>query len=132
MVWIILTSEDSERGKIGGERQPASNKGLRSTSGKNAPSSCKPIPTGATPVVDLNKCEAKGECVRVCPYDVFEIRVITREERSKLSLFGKIKSRTHGERKAFVVRGDSCHTCGLCVTECPEGAIKLFVRQARV
>ncbi len=119
---------NSNEVRLGGDHQPAEREGLASGESKNIPPSCKPVPTGATPVVDINRCEAKGECVRVCPYDVFEIRVLGSNERSQLTLAGKIKSRFHGNRKAFVVRGYACHSCGLCVTECPESAIKLVAR----
>jgi 4Fe-4S ferredoxin len=42
-----------------------------------------------------------------------------------LSFIGKIKTRVHGNKKAYVVQPDLCHACGLCVTACPEKAIKL-------
>jgi ferredoxin len=35
---------------------------------------CKEGPKAVVPVVDLNKCEGKNDCVEVCPYDVFEMR----------------------------------------------------------
>jgi len=77
------------------------------------------------PVIDPNRCEAKGDCVRVCPYDVFEIRQLTPAERGTLSWVGRIKTWAHGNRQAFVVHPDACHACGLCVTACPEHAIRL-------
>ena len=42
-----------------------------------------------------------------------------------MSLIGKLKARVHGNRQAFVVHAEACHACGLCVTACPEKAIKL-------
>ena len=55
---------------------------------ESVPRSCKPAPTGQVPVVDRNRCEAKEDCVQVCPYDVFEVRVLTPEERAGVSLRG--------------------------------------------
>jgi 4Fe-4S ferredoxin len=88
-------------------------------------SDCKETPSRVRPIVDLNKCEAKGPCVEKCPYDVFEIKPISKEDRSSLSFTGKLKTLVHGPNKAFVVKPDMCHACGLCVTACPEDAIKL-------
>jgi 4Fe-4S ferredoxin len=77
------------------------------------------------PVVDHGRCEAKRDCVRVCPYDVFELGVLSPEERKKLSFVGKLKALGHGGRQAFAVRAQACHGCGLCVEACPEKAIRL-------
>ena len=77
------------------------------------------------PVIDARRCEAKAACVKVCPYDVFEVRVLTKDERAELSLLGKLKAWAHGNRRAFAVRADACHACGLCVRACPEQAIVL-------
>jgi NAD-dependent dihydropyrimidine dehydrogenase PreA subunit len=80
------------------------------------------------PVIDRNRCEGKEDCVRVCPYDVFEIATIGPAERKGLSWIGRIKALAHGGRQAFAVRADACHACGLCVTACPEKAIQLARR----
>jgi 4Fe-4S ferredoxin len=77
------------------------------------------------PVIDRNRCEAKADCVEVCPFQVFEIRKLTPEERSGLSLIGRLKLFAHGGKQAFAVRAEDCHSCGLCVTACPEKAIRL-------
>lgn len=86
--------------------------------------SCKE-PGRLRPRVDLAKCEGKADCVRVCPYDVFAVDVLPVEQRAQLSTLARLKSWAHGHEKAFVVKGDDCHACGLCVTACPEQAIKL-------
>ena len=86
---------------------------------------CAPDPGRVAPVIDRNRCEAKGDCVRVCPFDVFEIGVIGPDERRGLSLVGRVKAFAHRGRQAFAVRAESCHACGLCVTACPERAIRL-------
>jgi NAD-dependent dihydropyrimidine dehydrogenase PreA subunit len=77
------------------------------------------------PVIDRNRCEGKADCVRVCPYQVFEIRKLTAEQRSTLSLRGKIKAFAHGNKQAFLANPDNCHACGLCVDACPEQALTL-------
>jgi NAD-dependent dihydropyrimidine dehydrogenase PreA subunit len=76
-------------------------------------------------VVDRNRCEGKQECVRVCPYGVFEIRRLAAEDRALLSLPGKLKAWAHGNRQAFVVRPADCHACQLCIKACPEHALRL-------
>jgi 4Fe-4S ferredoxin len=77
------------------------------------------------PLVDLAKCEGKSDCVRVCPYDVFAVDVLPKDQRAALSFFARLKSAAHGHKKAFVVQPDKCHACGLCVQACPEKAITL-------
>ena len=91
---------------------------------------CRGEPGVVAPVVDVNRCEAKEDCVRVCPYDVFEMRDLTREDRAAMSLLGKLKAWAHGNRQAFVVRPDACHACNLCVDACPESAIRLAPNRA--
>jgi NAD-dependent dihydropyrimidine dehydrogenase PreA subunit len=76
-------------------------------------------------MIDRNRCEAKADCVRVCPYDVFEIRPLAAADRVALSLVGRVKAFVHGNKQAYVVRGGDCHACRLCVDACPEDAIRL-------
>jgi 4Fe-4S ferredoxin len=77
------------------------------------------------PVVDTGRCEGKEDCVRVCPYDVFEVRRLTGEGWRGLAPLTRFKVWAHGGKQAFVVNGDQCHSCGLCVAACPEHAIRL-------
>ena len=87
---------------------------------------CKHAAGAVRPVIDRNRCEGKEDCVRVCPYNVFEIAVIGDADKHEMSALGRIKAFFHGGRQAFAVRADSCHGCGLCVAKCPEKAIKLL------
>jgi NAD-dependent dihydropyrimidine dehydrogenase PreA subunit len=82
-------------------------------------------PGRVVPVIDRNRCEAKGPCVAACPYDVFEIRPIGPAEKAGMSAIGRLKAWAHGNKQAFVVRPDACHACGACVPACPERAIRL-------
>ena len=86
---------------------------------------CKQPPKIVAPVVDPHKCEGAGDCEQVCPYGVFALRKLTKPELKSLPLGPWIKVLVHGGKQAFVVKGDECHACGLCVTACPEKAIRL-------
>jgi len=55
------------------------------------------------PKVDLKKCTGDGNCVAVCPSNVYELK----------------------KGKSFVARPKDCTECGLCVSNCPTGAITL-------
>jgi NAD-dependent dihydropyrimidine dehydrogenase PreA subunit len=87
------------------------------------PPDCKA--TGTVPVIDRARCEGKRECVKVCPYDVFEVRRIDDADFRALSMLGKLKSIAHRRQTAYTPRADACRACGLCVTACPEKAISL-------
>jgi NAD-dependent dihydropyrimidine dehydrogenase PreA subunit len=86
---------------------------------------CKAEPGVFHPVVDRALCEGKKDCVRVCPYDVFEVRRIEDEDFAQLGFFARLKSRAHGRLTAYTPHADACRACGLCVEACPEKAIKL-------
>jgi NAD-dependent dihydropyrimidine dehydrogenase PreA subunit len=88
------------------------------------PPECKE-PGRLIPVIDTRRCEAKEDCVRVCPYHVFTVRKLTDEERSSLGVLTRFKVFVHGGKQAFVERPGDCHACGECVKACPEKAIKL-------
>jgi 4Fe-4S ferredoxin len=85
---------------------------------------CKQPPGTVAPQIDRTRCEGK-DCLAVCPYDVFEIRVLDKDERRALPFLARIKATVHGNRQAFAVRAEACHACGLCVKACPETAIRL-------
>jgi 4Fe-4S ferredoxin len=86
---------------------------------------CKFAASVMIPVIDPMRCEAKGPCVRVCPYDVLSIAAVSREAKAKLPLLGRMKLFVHGSKQAFVQTPGACHGCGLCVQACPEKAIRL-------
>jgi NAD-dependent dihydropyrimidine dehydrogenase PreA subunit len=86
---------------------------------------CKHSAGVVAPRIDRTRCEGKEDCKAVCPYDVFDIRVLSREERRALPFLARMKAAVHGNRQAFAVRADACHACGRCVAACPEHAIRL-------
>ena len=94
----------------------------------NEQADCKHDPGVMLPVIDRNRCEAKEDCVRVCPFDVFEIRPLGSEEKRALSWKGWLKAWAHGHRQAFAVRSDACQGCARCIEACPEGPIRLARR----
>jgi 4Fe-4S ferredoxin len=81
------------------------------------------------PVIDRNRCEGKSACVEVCPYRVFELRILEPHDRAALSLVGRLKTWAHGGKQAYAVGSEDCHACGLCVAACPEQAIRLMPAQ---
>ena len=86
---------------------------------------CKQMPGVIAPVVDLKRCEGKGDCLEVCPENVFEIRRIDELDYVSLDLLQRLKLRVHGMKVAYTPNANACRACGLCVTACPERAIKL-------
>lgn len=89
---------------------------------------CRAQPGEFVPVIDRNECEAKGDCVEVCPYHVFEVRRIEQSDWAKLSFKGKLKVWGHGRKTAYMPGLDECKACGLCVVACPEEALTLVRR----
>ncbi len=90
-----------------------------------APDDCRERAGRVMPAVDRNRCEGSADCVRVCPFGVFEIGVLSEADRAGLSLRGRLKAWAHGGRQAQVVRASECHACRRCIEACPERALSL-------
>ena len=86
---------------------------------------CRAAPATWRPRVELARCEGKGDCVDVCPYDVFVVRRLDDADFAALGVLGKLKSLAHGRKGAYTPLADACQACGLCVVACPEDAIRL-------
>lgn len=91
----------------------------------NPDKECKYDAGEMIPVVNKTKCEAKDKCTAVCPYNVFELRFASPEDKIGLNFFVKLKIKAHGNKQAYVVNGKDCHACSDCIQACPEHAIKL-------
>lgn len=89
------------------------------------PPRCKAEPGRFKPVVDATRCEGKGDCAVVCPYDVFEIGRLPDAQFAVMPLHVKFKLWAHGRQTAFTPNLDACRACGSCVSACPEHAITL-------
>jgi len=59
-----------------------------------------------------HKCTACMTCVRACPNHIIDIRVTTREDKTK-------------HIDVWQYEGGACMMCGLCVEACPFDAIKM-------
>ena len=86
---------------------------------------CLQPPGAFRPVINRNRCEGKADCQRVCPVGVFVVGTLPVEERTGISLMGKLKGMAHKWQQAILVNPGACEACGLCVKACPEQAITL-------
>ncbi len=94
-------------------------------SGRHARPACAQEPGYIAPFVDFKRCEGKGECVRVCPENVFQLRRIEAADDESMPLLNRFKLRLHGMNVAYTPNSEACRSCGLCVSACPEKAITL-------
>jgi NAD-dependent dihydropyrimidine dehydrogenase PreA subunit len=90
-----------------------------------SPATCRQESGVIAPTVDFGRCEGKGDCVRVCPEDVFHLQRIDHTDYRDLSRLQRFKLRVHGMKVAYTPNADACRGCSLCVTACPEQAITL-------
>jgi electron transport complex protein RnfB len=72
----------------------------------------------ALPVVDPELCTACGDCVEVCPLDLF---VLVPESQK---VFVQCNTPLSGEAAMRGCRA-ACDTCGRCVADAPEGTIEI-------
>ena len=72
-----------------------------------------------TPLVDHGRCEAKSDCVVVCPADVFEVRRIDDGDFNGLPFLAKLRVLAHRRRTAYTPNADACRAWGLSVVACP-------------
>jgi NAD-dependent dihydropyrimidine dehydrogenase PreA subunit len=86
---------------------------------------CRQPPGIIRPVVNPARCEGKAACVEVCPVDVFEIVRIPDDTYKGLPRLAKFKVWAHGMKTAATPNAAACESCGLCVSACPENAIRL-------
>ncbi len=86
---------------------------------------CRAAPGELVPLVDRSRCEGKADCVRVCPFHVFEVRRMEPWDFARLGPLAKLKSIAHGRKTAYTPAAAACEACGKCVAACPERAIKL-------
>jgi len=56
------------------------------------------------PVIDHGRCEAKRECIAVCPNDVFEVRRMHEVDFRSLGVLGKLRTTAHRRMTAYAVR----------------------------
>jgi NAD-dependent dihydropyrimidine dehydrogenase PreA subunit len=86
---------------------------------------CRQPPGVLRPVVNAARCEGKAACVAVCPVNVFEVVRISADTFEGLPLLAKFKIWAHGMKTAATPSWTACEGCGLCVSACPERAIRL-------
>ncbi len=63
----------------------------------------KYIKNGGSLALDIDKCTGCGNCIEVCPHNVFKLL----------------------DKKALIVIRDACMECGACRINCPAGAIEV-------
>ena len=86
---------------------------------------CNADPGVYHPEVDPKRCEGKGDCVLVCPFDVFEVGPMDDATFDAMPRLVKLKLWAHGRQTSHTPRAAACRACGLCVVACPENAIRL-------
>lgn len=70
------------------------------------------------PVVDEAKCTACGDCVRVCPKELFSLHVVSHR------LWVACRNQLHGD-SAEAMCEVACTACGRCAADAPAGLIQI-------
>ena len=70
------------------------------------------------PVVDAEKCTACGDCVEICPKDLFSLHPVSHH------LWVACRSLLHGE-EALAECAVACDGCGRCAKDAPQGLIEM-------
>ena len=78
------------------------------------------------PVINHVQCKGRGDCVEKCPVNVFEMRILTKEEKKLLSRVIRFLVWVNGGKQPFVVHPENCRGCGTCIVICPKEAITLL------
>jgi NAD-dependent dihydropyrimidine dehydrogenase PreA subunit len=76
--------------------------------------------------VDWSRCEGDGDCARVCPYNVFDVRVMDEEDAAGLPFWIMLRdasSENRARKVAYAARATDCRACGRCIAACPEAAV---------
>ncbi len=78
------------------------------------------IKTDRIPVIDSDKCILCNRCLEICPK-----QAITRDSAASCSRCIKycISMDVPCKPVCYKINYDKCDSCGLCVTECKQGAI---------
>ena len=70
------------------------------------------------PQVDIERCTACGDCVEVCPRDLFELRPLSQK------LFVQCRAPLAGDMATALCR-TACDACGRCVADAAPGLIRM-------
>jgi len=76
-------------------------------------------------VVNHKRCTACGDCQKVCPQGILEIRKLTSAEKQKMNLFQRLDCYCHKNNTLDVIDPDKCLGCGFCIKACRHRAIFL-------
>ena len=73
---------------------------------------------GGLPIVDFDKCTACGDCVRICPKELFEIMP------AEQHLVVQCKSALSND-DVLIACKVGCTACGKCIADAPQGLLQM-------